>query len=595
MPTGASDVWQAYASAWHPVTLGSDTMAHPSTLSWVCCRRCCSGMPSWVVPVVLVAGPPSAGLLAYQVDHVVRALAAASAVDRRRLRPQPSAFAATAQGRWTTVLVRCRAAAGGGRGRRGRSAGWAPRVGQGAAAVARAAHRRALGSRSAAASSRCCVAVALAIWVSGRRARLRRADHARWSGRGAAAVVAGGRSDPAMLLAGAGRALARDRAAVARRLLRPGRLVVAAVVDGVGLRRRALAAAFGLVGRAGARRLVVVGFAIAWALVLEAIAVTPTTSAFPSPRGLDRCWCWRSRPVGQRGGGSAGAPVRLSRVAFTWRQPALAVVTALAVVSPLIWGVTWLGRGPANRWTAGRRTRCRHSSARSRCFPSRSARWCSSRSRAGSLTRCCVRAVRSGATSRRRHPARLASLDDVVSDLASGARQRPCRRAGRPSRAVHLGACRRSTTTSKWRSTRRRDCCGSPTPVTPRSGGCRRTPAASGLLASKANVGAASEDEDDPAAAESRFRLATATACSSSPNSPMTGGSATESADGQSRELPTRATSDWASRFVVGRRRRRWRSSSKTPRHWMLWGQLVAVAVLVLVAFQVARADEEAV
>ena len=50
-----------------------------------------------------------------------------------------------------------------------------------------------------------------------------------------------------------------------------------------------------------------------------------------------------------------GSRARARTAAFSWRQPALALVTALALLSPVVWGVTWLTRGaadPIDRGTA---------------------------------------------------------------------------------------------------------------------------------------------------------------------------------------------------------------------------------------------------
>ncbi len=407
MPTGASDVWQAYTAAWHPVTMGSDTMAHPSTLVLGLLATLLLGHASWVVPMVLVAGPPLAGLLAYQ--------ATASFALSVRLRVwvgvayavNPVFLAATAQGRWTTVLVgvvlplaavaAARAVGLGGR---------AVSVRAAAVAVLLIAVLLALAPPLIVPVA--AIAVAVALWVSGRRARLV-----------ALALVVG----PVLLLLPWWPVVASDPASV---LLEPGVHWVgddesawhAVFFDaggwwsapwwfGLGLAVATLAAVLrAQLVRPVRAALVVVGFSLAWALVLEAVAVTPTTSVVPVA-----AWSGSVLVLAVAASlvavaiAARGSRVRLSRVAFTWRQPALAVVVALAAVSPLIWGVTWIG-GVHRPLDRGRRTRCRLSFARSRRFRADSyprAEPASGRLErgGGGPTPCCARVMLDGATSRR--------------------------------------------------------------------------------------------------------------------------------------------------------------------------------------------------
>ena len=85
VPTGASDVWQAYTAAWHPVTLGSDTMAHPSTAVLGAARHAAArsrhvggaGACWW-------SARPLAGVLAYLVTRSFGLSHAAAAVGRSR-------------------------------------------------------------------------------------------------------------------------------------------------------------------------------------------------------------------------------------------------------------------------------------------------------------------------------------------------------------------------------------------------------------------------------------------------------------------------------------------------------------------------------
>ncbi len=105
MPTGASDLWQAYTATWHPVSLGSGTMAHPSTAVLGLFATALLGHATWVVPVILVVGPVLAGLLAYQVTRSFGLSTRLRVWVGVAYALNPVFLAATAQGRWTTVLV----------------------------------------------------------------------------------------------------------------------------------------------------------------------------------------------------------------------------------------------------------------------------------------------------------------------------------------------------------------------------------------------------------------------------------------------------------------------------------------------------------
>ena len=80
-------------------------MAHPSTAVLALLATLLLGHGTWVVPTLLVVGPALAGVLAYLVTRSFGLsqrlrlwLGAAYALN-------PVLLAATAQGRWTTVLV----------------------------------------------------------------------------------------------------------------------------------------------------------------------------------------------------------------------------------------------------------------------------------------------------------------------------------------------------------------------------------------------------------------------------------------------------------------------------------------------------------
>ena len=92
------------------------------------------------------------------------------------------------------------------------------------------------------------------------------------------------------------------------------------------------------------------------ALALESVAVTPSTSAQPvAPWSGAVLMLAVAAALVAAAVAARGSRARFSRATFTWRQPLFAVVVLLAVVSPLVWGVTWLGRGatdPLDRGSA---------------------------------------------------------------------------------------------------------------------------------------------------------------------------------------------------------------------------------------------------
>ncbi|MEO8106307.1 MAG: glycosyltransferase [Actinomycetes bacterium] len=350
VPTGATDLWQAYTATWHPVSLGSGTMAHPSTAVLGLIATALLGHASWAVPIVLVVGPALAGLLAYQVTRSfgfsVRLrvwVGAAYALN-------PVFLAATAQGRWTTVLVGVLAPLAGVAVARGVGVGTAV-----PSARATAVAMLLLGAMLALAPPLLvplvAVAVGLALWVPSHRARLM----------AVALVVA-----PPVLLLPWWPVVVTDPTVL---LLEPG---VAWVGDaeapwqalffdaggwwsnpwwfGLGLALATLVSVLRAQRVTPVRAaLVVLGICLAWALTLEAIAVTPATSTQPVA-------VWSGSVLVLACGaslvavatGARGSRQRMQRATFSWRQPAFAVVATLAVLSPLVWGVSWLGRGAAD-------------------------------------------------------------------------------------------------------------------------------------------------------------------------------------------------------------------------------------------------------
>jgi hypothetical protein len=345
--------------------------------------------------------------------------------------------------------------------------------------------------------------------------------------------------------------------------------------------------------------LVVVGFSLAWALVLEAVAVTPTTSVLPVA-----AWSGSVLVVAAAASlvavatAARGSSVRLSRAAFTWRQPALAVVVVLAAVSPLIWGVTWIGRGASDPLDRGAADPLPAFVRAQSALPEQ-IRTLVLQPASGRLAYTVLRSrdARWGDVETAPPVAELTSLDEVVSDLASGAGSAPVDELA--DRAVQYvlavppvdpdlevaldsapGLLRIANPgdASLWRVEQPT---GRVRVLDPDG---RRS-----VLASEVTGDPAAAEADVPGGAGDRLLEFAELADD--------GWVATESTDGQTRQLPTSAVSDWAQRFVVGPAPAQVQIVVEDPwRRWLVRGQLLAVAVLVLVALPGRRrVDEEAV
>ncbi|MFL6288147.1 MAG: glycosyltransferase [Actinomycetes bacterium] len=621
-PTGASDVWQAYGSAWHPVTLGSDTMSHPSTAVLGVLSTFLFGHASWVVPVVLVVGPPTAGVLAYQVTK--------SFGLSRRIRLgvgvayalNPVTLAATAQGRWTTVLVQVllplagiatARALGVGRQGVGRQGVGRQGVGQGepsgsgtsgrAAAVAVLAFAAILALSPPMLAPLAAVAVVGAVRLKGSRRLL------------SLSLLIG----PILVLAPWWQVVVNDPATL---LLEPGvRMTLdteppwhAAFFDpggwwslpwwmGIGLTLAVVASALRAVDAPPVRLgLVVFGFALTSALILESITVTPdNTSAPVDPWSGSILILGLAAALVTSAVAVRGARHRMSRAAFTWRQPALAVVTALAVASPLLWVVTWLGHGasgPLDRGSANPLP----AFVRAQSVLPEQIRTLVLQPDQGRLAYTVLRSrgAQWGDVETAPSTAEMASLDAVVSDLASGRGSAPVDEL--TDRAVQYilavppvdedleaaldsapGLLRIANPgdSSLWQ-------------IQEETGRVR-------LLASNGHREVLqSEDREDPGAATVQVEAAETSRVLELAELADDGWSATEVSDGESQELPTSSTSstsEWAPRFTVGATAAEVTMSVQDRlRVWMLWGQLVVVALLVLAALPGrARRDEEAV
>ena len=166
------------------------------------------GHATWVVPVVLVVGPPLAGLLAYQVTRSFGLSVRLRLWVGVAYALNPVFLAATAQGRWTTVLVGVVLPLAAVAAARAVGLGGRP-VSVRAAAVAVLLLATMLALAPPLIVPFVVFAVALAIWVPGRRARTGQSGHAGRPGAAAVALVAGRGVRPRHAGVGTGRALGR--------------------------------------------------------------------------------------------------------------------------------------------------------------------------------------------------------------------------------------------------------------------------------------------------------------------------------------------------------------------------------------------------
>jgi hypothetical protein len=362
-------------------------------------------------------------------------------------------------------------------------------------------------------------------------------------------------------------------------------------------------AALAAVLRAQLRRpvaaaLAVLGISVAWALVLEAVVVTPATSAVPVA-----VWSGSVLVLAMAASlvaiatAAMGSRARLQRAAFTWRQPALAVVVALAALSPLIWGVSWMGRGatdPLDRGSANPLP----AFVRAQSDLPEQIRTLVLEPASGRLAYTVLRSrdAQWGDVENAPPVDELTSLDRVVSDLASGAGTAPVDELA--DRAVQYvlavapvdpdlevaldsapGLLRIANPdeSSLWR-------------VEQATGRVR-------LLAEGERAVLASEVPDDPSAAAVDVPAADTDRLLELAELADDGWVATESADGGTRELPTSAASDWAEQFVAGPAAAEVQMSVNNPwRRVLVWSQFAGIVILVLISLPGRRrVDEEAV
>ena len=599
VPTGASDVWQAYLASWHPVSLGSGTMAHPSSAVLGLLAAVAMGHATWVVPVVLVLGPPLAGLLAYHVttsfglsQRLRVAVGAAYALN-------PVMVAATAQGRWTTVLVSvllplaaiaCARALGlGARPASGRAAA----VGVLLLAVTMAV--------SPPLMAVCAVVMTFAIvWVKGRRRLLALLLLVGpfvvlvpwWP------TVAG---DPTVLLLEPGVRFTADTEQPWHALFfDPGGWWSLPWWAGIGLTVAVLAAVLRAYrARPVSVALVVAGVGMAWALILESIAVTPANSAVPvAPWSGSVLMLVVAAALTAIAVAARGARSRLSEDPFSWRQPAFALVTALAVGGSVIWGVVWLDHGaadPLDRGTANPLP----AFVRAQSALPEQIRTLVLEPADGRLAYTVLRSrdARWGDVETAPTAEQMSSMDEVVSDLASGRGVAPVdeltERGVQYILAVAPVEARLEVALDSAPGLLRI--------ADPGEASLWRVEQATGRVrvveSDERRQVLASEVVGDPSAAEVHVDASETDRVLELAELADGGWRATETTDGGDRQLTAPSTSDWAQRFIVGADEADVAMSVANPlRTWLLWGQLVLVIGLIIVALPGrARPDEEAV
>lgn len=348
IPPGASDVWSNYVASWHPVSAGSPVMSPPSSAVLAVIGTLLMGKATWVVPLALVVGPALAAAIAYVVLSTFGLTTRIRVWGAVAYALNPVLLAAVAQARWGTVL----------------SAVLLPLLGLATARACGLRGWRASGQAAAAAALLMALIVALAppLWLP--LAVLGGLVIWRWAPthvvrlRLVGVVVAPAAvwlpwlpvviSDPTQLLLDPGVPLGNSDAPPWQVLmLDPGGWASAPLFFGIGLMIAGVAAVVRTVVAPAVRgSLVVAGVGLVWALVLSAIEVTPSSSELPVvPWPGSALLLAVIGLVAAVGLAAKGSLERLQRRDLSWRQPVLAVVTVLAVLTPLLCGVWWLDRG----------------------------------------------------------------------------------------------------------------------------------------------------------------------------------------------------------------------------------------------------------
>jgi GT2 family glycosyltransferase len=350
VPSGASDVWHTYVASWHPVSVGSPVVAHPSMAVVGGLAFLLLGKATWVVPLVLVLGPALAGVLTYVTTAAFGLSTRLRVWAAVAYALNPAMLSAISQARWGTVLV----------------AVLLPLLGLALARATGAGGREPSGRAAAAAALLLTVVTAAApsVWVPlallGVLAGLRFLTELRDRLRLLAVILAPAAllvpwlpqvvADPTVLLLDSGLPLASDDSPPWHvLLLSPGGLTTVPLLLGAGLVVAGVAAAARAAEvRAVRAALVVAAVGLGWALVLDSITVTPEFMGLAVAP-------WAGTPLVLATAGLVTAAVvaarstrrRLERRALSWQQPAVAVVTAFAVLTPVVAAVWWVDHGAA--------------------------------------------------------------------------------------------------------------------------------------------------------------------------------------------------------------------------------------------------------
>ena len=599
VPRGASDVWQGYVAAWHPVTLGSDTMAHPSGAVLGVLATVLLGHASWVVPVVLVLAPAVSGVLAYLVTgsfgFSLRLRLAVGVVYALN----PVTIAATAQGRWTTAVVQMLLPAVAVAVARGIGVGGAaPSVRASAVAVLL------LSVMVSVAPPKLLLVVVLGVVLVVRlagTARLMAAAMAFgpllvllpwWS------VVA---SDPVVVLFEPGvRLVADSEAPWQAAFFDPGGWWSLPWWLGIGLTVAVLGSVLRVLVRPviGAA-LAVFGAAMLWALVLEALTVTPDTSAVPvDPWAGSVLLLALAAGLVAAAEAVRGARARLSQVPFSWRQPTLAATTALVAGSMVVWSLAWVAHGASDPLDRGASSPLPAFVRAQSALPEQIRTLVLQPDR-GRLAYTVLRSrgAQWGDVETAPTAAEMASMNEVVSDLASGRGAAPVEDLA--DRAVQYILALAPVDDDL--ETALDSAPGLLRVAGPGDSSLWRVQEDTGRVRLDDGVGSpealASEVEGDPADATVQVAAGGADRILALAELADEGWRATAAAGGEDTQLPLAPDPSWSQRFAAGSDaaevtmsvQDRWRQVA-------LWLQLLLVVVLVVVALPGrARQDEEAV
>ena len=432
LPQGASDVWSDYLASWHPVTAGSPVAASPAAAVMALLGTLLLGKATWVVPVLMVIGPAVAAAVVYVVLSTFGLTARIRVWAALAYAMNPVLLSAIAQGRWGVTVV----------------AVLLPLL---ALTVARACGLRGdhpSGQAAALAALLFSVIVAVnpslwppmallglvvgwrlapTLWVRLRLVGVVFTPLLVWLAWLPTLV-----KDPSLLLLDPGVPLPFDDAPPWHvLLLDAGGWTSAPLLFGLGLVVAGIAAASRAHLVPAVRgALLVAGVGLLWALVIDSISLTPNYSAVPvapwagAPLQLAVAGLIAAAAVAARGGQQ-----RLQRRALSWRQPVLAVVLVMSLLTPVLCTLWWFDRGaqgPIDRGIANPLP----AFVRAQSDQPEQIRTLVLRPSGGRLEYTLLRQRDSqfGDVETSPDAARLSDLSGVVSDLASGRGSAPVER-----------------------------------------------------------------------------------------------------------------------------------------------------------------------